>query len=103
MISEVDVKMAADIIARSGGAEAAARAVVRALEGRLLPAGGIEATRTRVVIPSDYEHDTLTVKCDAGSVGGLLDEHGGRVQISTITVYPDGSELLGPWREVDQP
>lgn len=100
MITENDVKMTADIIARFSDAENAARAVLRAFTGRQRPAGGITATRTRLVIPSDYEHDTLTVKCDAGSVGALLEEHGGRVQVSTITVYPDGSELLGPW--VDQ-
>lgn len=59
----------------------------------LLPAEGVCVVRSSAVI------DGYRVKCDPGGAARLVSTYGGRLETSTVTIYPDGSELLGPWRE----
>lgn len=62
-----------------------------------LPDTGAPAARSSVVIDG-YGR----VKCDRASAVMLARQYGGRVEVSTIRVFPDGSEHLGPWREADR-
>lgn len=62
-----------------------------------LPATGAVATRSSVVIDGFGR-----LECDRTAAIALAREYGGRVEVSSVRIFPDGSEHLGGWREADR-
>lgn len=90
-----------------------ARAVLAALAGRLLPAGGEERTEWRVTYAFEEAHRVVsrersysnrteaqmrTELAAARELGNAVD----RVLRRTVTEWPDGSVLTGPWLPVEE-
>lgn len=41
----------------------------------------------------------ISVKCDQVDAYANVDRHGGRVDVSCVSVYANGVEVLGPWHQ----